>query len=55
MAQKDALGKTPSGMAGLMRYEERSDRKLKLDPKIFVFACVAIIILEALMIYILPV
>jgi preprotein translocase subunit Sec61beta len=55
MTQKDALGKTPSGMAGLMRYEEDSESKLKLDPKIVVFACVAIIILEALMIYFLPV
>ncbi len=55
MAQKDALGKTPTGMAGLMRYEEGADSKLKLDPKIVVFACVAIIVLEALMIYFLPV
>ena len=50
MAQKDTVGKAPAGMAGLMRYEEGADSKLKLDPKIVVFACVAIIILEALMI-----
>jgi preprotein translocase subunit Sec61beta len=55
MAQKDKLGKTPAGTAGLMRYEEDTESKLKLEPKIVVFACVAIIILEALMIYFLPV
>jgi preprotein translocase subunit Sec61beta len=49
------LGKTPAGTAGLMRYEEDTESKLKLEPKIVVFACVAIIILEALMIYFLPV
>lgn len=55
MAQKDKLGKTPAGTAGLMRYEEDTESKLKLEPKIVVFACVAIIILEVLMIYFLPV
>jgi preprotein translocase subunit Sec61beta len=55
MAQKEKIGNTPAGMAGLMRYEEDADSKLKLDPKIVIFACVAIIVLEALMIYFLPV
>jgi preprotein translocase subunit Sec61beta len=55
MAQKDKFGKTPAGTAGLMRYEEDTESKLKLEPKIIVFICVAIAILEILMLRLLPI
>ena len=36
MADKKKM-RTPSGMAGLVRYEEDAESKLKLEPKIVVF------------------
>ena len=45
MAAKDKL-RTPSGMAGLVRYEEDAESKIKLEPRMVIFISVAIIILE---------
>ena len=45
MAEKKNL-KTPTGMAGLVRYEEDAESKIKLEPKFVVAFAVAIIVLE---------
>ena len=45
MADKKKL-KAPSGMAGLVRYEEGAESKFKMEPKIVVFIAISIIILE---------
>jgi preprotein translocase subunit Sec61beta len=38
--------KTPMGAAGLVRYEEDAESKIKMEPKIVIFIAVAIIIME---------
>lgn len=48
MADKKKL-QAPTGMAGLVRYEEDTESKFKLEPKIVVFIAVAIIILEIIL------
>ncbi len=48
MVDKKKL-RAPSGMAGLVRYEEDAESKIKLKPKIVVFIAVAIIILEIIL------
>jgi preprotein translocase subunit Sec61beta len=48
MADKKRLT-TPSGMAGLVRYEEDTESKFKIEPKIVVFISIAIIILEIIL------
>lgn len=53
MAEKDKL-KTPSGMAGLVRYEEDAESKIKLEPKMVIFISIALIILEILMFMFFP-
>jgi preprotein translocase subunit Sec61beta len=54
MAAKDKL-QTPSGMAGLVRYEEDSESKIKLEPKTVIFISVAIIIIEILLFAFFPI
>ena len=48
MVDKKKL-RAPSGMAGLVRYEEDTESKIKVEPKIIVFITVAIIILEIML------
>ncbi len=48
MADKKKL-RTPTGMAGLVRYEEGAESKIKMEPKIVVFIGVAVIILELIL------
>ena len=48
MVDKKKL-RAPSGMAGLVRYEEDTESKIKLEPKIVVFVAIAVIILEILL------
>ena len=45
---------TPSGMAGLVRYEEDAESKIKLEPRMVIFISVAIIIFEILMFFFFP-
>jgi len=48
MTDKKKL-RTPTGMAGLVRYEESAESKIKMEPKIVVFIGVAVIILELIL------
>ncbi|NIM47584.1 MAG: preprotein translocase subunit Sec61beta [Candidatus Aenigmarchaeota archaeon] len=48
MADKKKL-RAPTGMAGLVRYEEDTESRIKLEPKIIVFIAIAIIFLEILL------
>lgn len=54
MAAKDKL-KTPSGMAGLVRYEEDTESKIKLEPRTVIFVSVAILIIEILLFAFFPI
>ena len=45
---------TPSGMAGLVRYGEDAESKIKLEPRMVIFISVAIIIFEILMFLFFP-
>jgi len=48
MSKKDQM-KTPMGAAGLVRYEEGDESKLKMSPKTVIFIAVGVIILEIIM------
>lgn len=48
MVDKKKL-QTPTGMAGLVRYEEDEESKFKLEPKVVVFVGIAIIVLEIIL------
>lgn len=48
MADKKKL-RAPTGMAGLVRYDEDTESKFKMEPKMIVFIATAIIILEILL------
>ena len=53
MAKKDKM-KTPSGMAGLVRYEEDTESKIKIEPRIIIVISVLIILLEILLFRLFP-
>lgn len=46
---------TPSGMAGLVRYEEGAESKIKLEPRMVIFISIALIIFEILMFFFFPI
>jgi preprotein translocase subunit Sec61beta len=48
MSNKDKM-KTPMGSAGLVRYDEDNESKLKMEPKVVVFISVAIVVLEIIL------
>ena len=50
MADKKNL-KTPTGMAGLVRYEEDSESKIKLEPKVVIAIASGLIILEIILLF----
>ena len=47
MAKKNL--RTPSGTAGLVRYEEDAESKFQLEPKMIIFISVAMIVLEVIL------
>ena len=48
MSEKKKM-QAPTGMAGLVRYEEGKESKIKLEPKVVVAIAVAIIVLEIIL------
>ena len=53
MAEKQKY-QTPSGMAGLVKYYDEEDVKFKMDPKIVIGVCVALVIIEVILFLFLP-
>ena len=54
MASKDKL-RTPSGMAGLVKYQEDAESKIKLEPRMVIFISIAIIVIEILLFFFFPI
>jgi preprotein translocase subunit Sec61beta len=54
MAQKSEM-RTPSGVAGLVRYDEDDHSYIKLKPMYVVAIAVVMVVIEAIMMYALPI
>ncbi len=48
MSKKDNM-RTPMGSAGLVRYDEDNESKIKMEPRIVVIIVVAIVALEVIL------
>ena len=48
MAKKDRMN-TPMGSAGLVRYDEGTESKIKMGPKVVVFIGVALVVMELIL------
>jgi preprotein translocase subunit Sec61beta len=48
MSKKDNM-RTPMGSAGLVRYDEDTESKIKMEPKVVIFIGVAIVALEVVL------
>jgi preprotein translocase subunit Sec61beta len=48
MSKKDRMN-TPMGSAGLVRYDEGSESKIKMGPKVVIFIGIALVVIELLM------
>ena len=54
MTDKKQRTRAPSGIAGLVRYEEEEESAIKLSPEIVVLIATGLIILEILFLFLLP-
>ncbi|MFH0798178.1 MAG: preprotein translocase subunit Sec61beta [Candidatus Woesearchaeota archaeon] len=53
MAQKNQM-RTPSGVAGLVRYDEDDHSYIKMKPMHVAAIAIVIVVIEAIMLYALP-